>query len=103
MLKYIYKLHMNGIRIGNKLLVFTLLICGYVSIGAQNEVIKALEEQFKGTEDEILKIDILNKLSYEFYQVDIEKNPFLWRKSAKTSKTNRLSKGNVRIIKKLGY
>ena len=48
-----------------------LLLCYTQSI-AQNTVIDSLKNRLESIQDKQEQIDILNQLSYEYYQIDIQ-------------------------------
>ena len=53
---------------------FTILICaGWIHAIGQNEEIDKLRAQLDQTSDNRKRIDILNQLGYEYYQIDISK------------------------------
>ena len=54
------------------LLAAALLLYCHFSLIAQNDVIKGLKLQLEKTVDERKQIDLFNKLSYEYYQINID-------------------------------
>lgn len=78
-----------------------LLLCYTQSI-AQNTVIDSLKNRLESIQDKQEQIDILNQLSYEFYQIDIQKTFEYATASLELAKMINYQRGTAQALRYLG-
>lgn len=82
-----------------KLILFLFLVSCYYRAIAQNAVIENLQAKLDSISDDREQIDILNQLSYEFYQIDIEKTFFYAEQALKQANAIVYQKGIAEALK----
>ncbi|NRB50267.1 MAG: tetratricopeptide repeat protein [Saprospiraceae bacterium] len=89
-------------QIVTKLILCLFLLSCYSKTIAENAVIDSLQTRLDRIKDKKEQIDILNQLSYEFYQIDIQKSFDYATKSLELAKKNNYLRGIAQALRYLG-
>lgn len=89
-------------QIVTKLILCLFLLSCYSKTIAENAVIDSLQTRLDITKDKKEQIDILNQLSYEFYQIDIQKTFEYATRSLELAKRINYQKGTAQALRYLG-